>query len=209
MLKNQTEILEQAFDYFSIEKFEGSLTNKNTVITIQSRGKANCYGWCTVECAWYRENEAKDIISELYEINLSAEYINRSFYNTMETLLHEMVHLDNIINGINDCSKNQFHNEKFKDRAESIGLLVEKVKQYGWSNTTLSNELKESVDKFIIDNNINVKIFDIARKDKPIKKVARNNKKIKMICSGCKNIVSCNEEINITCMDCGIDFVKK
>jgi len=211
VLKKQTEILEQAFNYFSLEKFNGTMSDKNTIITIQSRGKANCYGWCTVETAWYKGKLETSEESEVqyHEINISAEYLNRTFYNTMETLLHEMVHLDNIFNGINDCSKKQFHNEKFKDRAESIGLVVDKVKRYGYANTTLSEELKQSVDKFILDNNINVRMFDIARKDKIIKKVNRNNKKIKMICNGCKNVVSCDDEINITCKDCEIQFVKK
>ena len=211
MLKNQIEILEQSFYYFSKSLFNGSLNDENTIITIQSKGKTNSYGWCTVDSAWYKGKdftEEEDCL-QYYEINISAEHLSRNFYNITETLLHEMVHLDNILHRIVDCNRKQNHNENFKIGAERIGLIVEKVKQYGYANTTLGDKLKESVDKFILDKNIDVKIFDIARKDKIIKKVIRNNTKVKMICLGCRNVITCDDELNVTCKDCGIEFTKK
>lgn len=211
MLNEQIKILEKAFDFFSKEKFDNALGNNNTVITIQSKGKLNCYGWCTIEPIWYKgkEEESEDGVTVYYEINLSAEYMNRDFYSIIETLLHEMVHLNNIFNRIEDCSSKQYHNEKFKAEAERIGLIVNKVKRYGWSETILSDELKELTDKFIKEYNINKYAFNIARKDKPVKKVIKRNKKIKMICNGCKKVISSDEALNITCNDCGEEFVVK
>lgn len=212
MLKDQLDALEKGFKYFSNKFYDNTLNEDNTIITIQSKGKTKSYGWCTCEKSWYDGKQTlleEENIPKYYEINISAEHLNRGFANNMETLLHEMVHLDNILHGINDCSTKQFHNENFKKGAERVGLIANKVKQYGYAETSCGKELADDIHNFIVDNNINVKIFDTARKDKIIKKVTRTNKKVKMICLGCKNVVSCDDEINITCKDCGMEFVKK
>jgi len=207
MLKRQMEILEQSFNFFSKELFDSRLSDQNTIITIQTKGKANAYGWCSVDNIWYNGND--DSIVTIREINICAEYLNRPFYNTCETLLHEMCHLDNLLSEINDCSRKQFHNELFKSKAESIGLNVNKIKNYGWSETRLGELLKCLVDKFITDNNIDTRIFNIARKDVKIKRVTKSNKKIKMICKECGVTISCDDEIGVICKKCGNEFIRK
>jgi len=211
LLKNQLDALEKGFKFLSDKFYDNTLNEDNTIITIQSKGKTNSYGWCTCDKSWYNGKyyNEEEKIPKYYEINISAEHLNRGIINNMETLLHEMVHLDNILHNINDCSKKQFHNENFKKGAEKVGLIVTKIKQFGYAQTSLCKELIDDINLFISSNNINAEIFNIARIDKEVKKVTRTNKKIKMICSGCGNIVSCDDEINITCVDCGIDFIKK
>lgn len=56
---------------------------------------------------------------------MCAEYMRRSFEEICGTLLHEMAHLYNLINGIKDCNK-LYHNKKFKEAAEAHGLTVTK-----------------------------------------------------------------------------------
>jgi hypothetical protein len=41
------------------------------------------------------------------------------------------------MNGIEDCSSNQYHNAKFKTQAEALGLKTEKTKK-GYSSTSLT-----------------------------------------------------------------------
>ena len=213
MLKQQIEVLEICFDYFNEKLFNSLLPIP--MITIQSRGKDNCYGWCTVDQVWYKgensdnddnenTNEQNELQSEnFYEINFSAEYLNRKFNDLMETLLHEMVHLSNITQGIDDCSKRQFHNENFKNEAERIGLRVEKVKKFGWTDTHLTEELIMLIDELKVPKDI----FVYARADKPVKKVTKQNTKIKLVCPKCSTKITAEDEIRVMCVDCDCEYV--
>lgn len=204
MLKQQTEVLELSFDYFNEKLFNSLLPQ--AMITIQSRGKDNCFGWCSVDPIWYTGESGTDIeqsTENFYEINFSAEYLNRKFEDIMETLIHEMVHLSNITQGIDDCSKKQFHNENFKNEAERVGLRVEKVKRYGWTDTHLTEELIKLVDELKVPKDI----FVFARIDKAIKKVTKQNTKIKLVCPKCKNKITAEDEINVICKDCDCEYV--
>ena len=91
------------------------------MITIQSRPKA--YGYITCNEVW------TDTDRSYYEINITAEYLNRPIENVLATLQHEMVHLYCMVNGIQDTSKaGRYHNKNFKAEAEKRGLLIEYVK---------------------------------------------------------------------------------
>lgn len=199
MLKPIIDILEYAFDKLNESKFNNELPQ--AVITIQAKGKVDCFGWCTVEPIWYNNKE-----ETFYEINLSAEYLNRSFYETFGTLLHKMIHLSNAIKGISDCNKKQFHNENFKEEAERVGLLVEKVSQHGWTKTIMTEELKQFCDELKIDTSI----FNFARMDKPVRKTIRKNNKVKLICPHCNRKITTDEDsdIQIICGQCNVEFVQ-
>ena len=107
-------------------------------ITIQSSGKRLAMGWCTTHEVW-RDLEGK---VKMYEINLSAEYINVSFEETMDTLMHEMVHLYNLIKKVQDVSRGgTYHNKKFLDQAVKSGFEHKEDKphkKYGYSFVSLT-----------------------------------------------------------------------
>ena len=48
------------------------------------------------------------------EINISAEHLARPPQDIAETLIHEMVHYANHLDGIRDCTVRQYHNLNFK-----------------------------------------------------------------------------------------------
>ena len=82
----------------------------------------------------------------LFEINICADYLNRPYENICETLLHEMVHLYNAQNGVNDtCRAGTYHNLKFKKVAEEHGLLVTKNAKSGFCVTELSIAAKSFI----------------------------------------------------------------
>lgn len=56
----------------------------------------------------------------------------------LSTLLHEVAHSLNHMNGIEDCSSNQYHNAKFKAQAEALGLKTIEVKGKGYASTELT-----------------------------------------------------------------------
>lgn len=111
------------------------------MITVSPDHTRGAYGWCTGWKAWKAgEDEGH------YEINLCAEYLNRPFEETCGTLIYEMVHLQNLQDGVQDTSRSgTYHNKKFKETAEAHGLTVEKGEKYGWHKTALSPEALEFV----------------------------------------------------------------
>ena len=108
--------LNKVFDLLNAEFFEGALSRPT--ITIQSTPKA--YGHFSLrEDTWISKNGAS------HEINLGAGTLARPIEEVVATLLHEMVHYWNFVNGIQDCSRGgTYHNKKFKESAEAHGLLV-------------------------------------------------------------------------------------
>lgn len=133
-LKPVIEELESLFSKFNTRFFAGKL--EQPVITVSPDTTRGAYGWCTGWKAW--QDGTKE--GGYYEINLCAEHLNRPFEQTCSTLIHEMVHLKNLQDGVQDTSRSGlYHNQKFKSVAEETGaLIVEKGEKYGWHITKLS-----------------------------------------------------------------------
>jgi len=198
------EAFDNLFDKFNERFFENALQKPVITISKSKEGKTRTTGWCTTERVWKGGNT-----STYFEINICPEYLYRPIEKTLATLLHEMVHLYNVINGIQDCSRsNQYHNKKFKETAERHGLFVEKDDSYGYVKTTLRPETLEYI------NTLNLKIFDLFREEHPAKSkdayentYENENKKTstrKYICPNCVQSVRATREVNIVCGDCNI-----
>lgn len=149
--------LERVFDFFN-KKFTNSTLPTNVLITIQSRGRRkNSLGWFSPS-QWSSEGE------KYSEINISAETLSQGgVYELVDTLLHEMVHLKNHQEEIEDVSKDGYHNKKFKEQAEKFGLVVDKSNYYGYNVTILSEDTKKIVDLLDIDRSV----FNTVRVEKP------------------------------------------
>lgn len=127
-LKPVIEELESLFSKFNTRFFAGKL--EQPVITVSPDTTRGAYGWCTGWKAW--QDGTKE--GGFYEINLCAEYLNRPFEETCCTLIHEMVHLWNLQEGVQDTSRSgTYHNKNFKTAAEAHGLIVEKTAKHGFS----------------------------------------------------------------------------
>lgn len=144
------DILDKAFGYFNEKLFDNSITIR-PIITIQSKGRKNAYGWFWAG-KWRNGEENR------CEINISAEELARTATSIFETLIHEMVHQYNWQQVINDCSANQYHNRRFKVACEEVGLKCEKMQNYGWAKTSLDERGSVVVNEFIEQNDC--KIFD-------------------------------------------------
>jgi predicted RNA-binding Zn-ribbon protein involved in translation (DUF1610 family) len=212
-----TKELHKAFELLNKRFFENKLPIPAITIQSSSHNKLSM-GWCTLHQVW-GDKEGK---TKMYEINISAEYIDLDFYETMDTLLHEMVHLYNLVHGIKDCSRNNtYHNKNFKDRAIQSGFTYSEDKpdkKYGWSFAKLSDQTKDIISKLDIDQSV----FKISRKGSRYfedinmgidpgtdegNSVAKK-KSLKWVCPDCGVIVrSTKREINIKCGDCEEYFV--
>ena len=133
--------LYRAFDFFNEKFAEGKLPK--VVITIQEAGRRNALGWFGK--GFWSDRICEDGVNE---INLSAEWMSRTPEAILETLLHEMAHLKNAVNGVRDCSSGQYHNKYFKRAAEEFGLTVERGGNKGYAFTALGPVAEEVIKQF-------------------------------------------------------------
>ena len=110
------------------------------VLVVQSKGKhKNALGWCTTQKIWRDNGNDGGGKAEFYEISISAEFLHLPVEEIIDTLLHEMVHLFNLQEGVQDCSRgNTYHNKFFRDTAAAHGLNCKHVPKYGWAMTSLT-----------------------------------------------------------------------
>lgn len=128
--------LEKIFRAVNAKYFGGQL--EEPIITIQSTPKA--YGHVTVAKAWQRGDTTR------HELNIGAGTLNRDIVYVVCTLVHECVHLWNLQNGIQDCSRGgAYHNKRFKEAAEARDLKISYDPRIGWSITEPTDALCEFI----------------------------------------------------------------
>ena len=163
------------------------------VITIQSKGRKSALGW------HWRDKWQNAEPGKLAEINLCAEYLGRSVEEIAETILHEMAHHANSLDGISDCTIRQYHNQHFKHRCEELGLICEKHPSRGWATTSLSDALKVKVAAM----NINADAFTLFRTSPNAKKPETKMKKWRCSCTTVRAAV----QVDAICKKCGLEFI--
>lgn len=199
--------LEKIYNCLNLDFFDGALPVP--IITVQS--KPGTMGHCSVAKVWQRPDEST------YELNIAAEVLNYPIEETLDTMIHEMVHLYCRENGIKEVSRGtQYHNGKFKEEAEKRGLTcVYTGNHYGW-NTTPSERLVE----YALErdwNEIRISrsgtVFPGIRtgeggaahtgngaQSTPGGKRPSSTRKLQCPC--CKNSVRATKTVRIMCMDC-------
>lgn len=190
--------LEKMYRQLNADMFNGEL--EECIITLQPTPKS--YGHVTDSKVW----KLKD--TNRYELNISADALNRPIENIVATLLHEMVHIYNIMNGIQDTSRGRtYHNKNFKTKAENVGLIIEKDNKIGWSITTPSEKLIDYIidqgwtDIYMARNNG----YQPEKSKNPNASgdtEKRPSSTRKYICPCCKNSVRATKIVNIICGDC-------
>jgi len=198
--------LEKLFRMLNEDFFDGQL--EQPIITIQSTPRA--YGHYSVHPIWTVNGEEKR-----HEINIGAGSLsNRPIEFVVGTLLHEMCHMynDTVLN-VQDCSRGgMYHSKKFKEVAESVGLIVTRTEKYGWAHTEPSDALIE----WILDHDIEE--IRINRTEPTGIRVVGGNTAAsggltltgsnpnshsrKYICPCCGNSVRATKQVNVICGDC-------
>ena len=201
--------LNKVFDLLNEEFFENTLIRPT--ITIQSTPKA--YGHFTLN-----DDTWVSTIGSTHEINIGAGTLARPIEDICATMLHEMVHLFNYVNGIQDCSRgNTYHNKRFKASAEAHGLIVNHSEKYGWSHTTPSEALIDFVilnglTDILINRNENYGFF-VGKTgthngtDTP-PPPPRTSSTRKYICPCCRMSVRATRTVRIACIDCDEQMIE-
>ncbi len=191
-LKPVIEKLESYFSKINDKFYNGEL--QKAVITVSPDNTKGAYGWCTSWKAW-KDSDNQD--EGYYEINICAEYLSRPFEDVIGTLMHEMVHLYNLQNGVKDTSRGgTYHNKKFKEAAEAHGLLPEKDEKYGWIGRKLNDEAKAFVES------LHETKFDLFRETPTKIKGTSKQSSRKYVCPCCGLIIRATKEVKVMCMEC-------
>ena len=171
------------------------------MITLQKAKRRGNLGWFTLGRVWTDKEAEKP----RYEINISAEHLGDDLNDVIGTLLHEMVHYSNKVAEIKDCN-GQVHNRKFRDLAESVDLIIEKTKKYGFGCTTCSDPLKTYISETIKPDSNCFKYFRC-------EKAIQGEKKEKTIftyeCPQCGEKVRAKRDKRIICGECECEFEMK
>jgi hypothetical protein len=199
-IEKATSELHRCFSLFNQHFFNNEL--KEPAITIQSKGKRNAYGWCS-RIEFWQGQESR------HEINISAEYLDRPYLDILQTLLHEMVHLDNGAKGIQDVSRSgQYHNKRFKETCELKGLTYphdKPDKKIGYSAVVLKPETKELIESSF---NVTQESFSIARVV-PEQVKANSPKSYKLECPSCGLKVRATKQgLSVNCNECKQELIE-
>ena len=186
--------LNKLFDMLNQEVFENALSRPT--ITIQSTPRA--FGHFSLSPdTWI------SVSGCTHEINIGAGTLARPIESVVATLLHEMVHYYNYVNGVQDCSRSgTYHNKRFKVSAESHGLDVSYNPQYGWTTTTANDQLIE----FILEHDLSDILINRNEWDDTSTPPKGSNSR-KYVCPCCHNSVRATKCVNVACMDCSSPMV--
>ena len=195
--------LEKMFRILNNYYFNGEI--EEPIITIQSTPSA--YGHVTVAKAWHKANG-----DERHELNIDAGTLDRPIEDVTATLLHEMIHLYHLQNGVKDCSRGStYHNKKFKVTAEACDLKIDYDSRIGWSITSPTEKLIELIiaqgwedicigrmDGYVSRGTGRGASSGNTEPPKP-KKTSSTRK---YICPRCRMSVRATREVNLICGDC-------
>lgn len=209
--------LYKVFDQLNEKLFEGCLPK--CMLTVQAEGrKHGILGWTTVYKVWTGTQEG-----DQWEINLVAEYLNRPYLEVISTLLHEMVHLENLSKGVKDVSGFGYHNSNFKEAAEKRGMWCGKHSKpsCGLAHTWLKDETVDLIMGLDFDKSVfTIRRYHIGeigtrapgaddgdqggKEPGTVKPPKQKTKMLKWSC-GCTN-VRCAVKLEATCEKCGQKF---
>ena len=192
-------VLEELYRIFSIlnmHYYDDQLPEP--IITIQKGKSRNNLGWFSLDPIWISENDEDN----KYEINISAEHLNRGIYDIIGIVQHEMVHYQNRLNNVKDVNNNR-HNKKFKSLAEEKDLIVRSHKSYGWGVTGPSEKFIKYIDECIKPNK---KCFLYFRQVTTDKKKKREKKIFKYVCPKCDEVAKAKLDVDIECGKCKCKF---
>ena len=202
-MSRTVQMLETIYKTVNDDLFEGKLPM--CIITVQTTPGG--YGHSSRSKIWNSANEDR------YELNIDTETLSLPIEETLDTMIHEMIHLYCRENNIQETSRGgYYHNAKFKELAIGKHLQVEQTGKYGWNTVAKDNvwlteyALSRGFDDFKISKRGATKVisgsatgikFPTEDQEGPKQSSTR-----KYQCPKCKNSVRATKDLFIICGDC-------
>lgn len=198
--------LEKMYNTLNLDFFEGALPLP--IITVQS--KPGTYGHCSAAKIWQRKDD------DTYELNVAAEVLMLPIEETIDTMIHEMIHLYCRQNNIKECSRGgAYHNGKFKEEAEKRGLTCEYDERIGWYTKPSEKLIEYALEKEWTELKIARKMtiglppmIGGGSKEPKETKETKPSSTRKYLCLKCGNSVRATKDLNLICGDCMIQMKK-
>ena len=200
--------LEHIYNSLNADFFAGELPTP--IITVQS--KPGTMGHCSVSKIWQRKDD------KTYELNIAAEVLNYPIEETLDTMLHEMVHLYCRQHDIKEVSRGgKYHNKRFKAIAEEHGLTCVPCGQYGWNTTPGDNLVEYALNKgwneILLGRNslppaMRTGATGTAQPGTAPGGGKRPSSTRKLVCPKCSQSVRATRKVNILCGDCLLPMVE-
>ena len=170
-----------------------------TILVTRKTGRT--MGHFTHAKLWKAGDEA------FHEIMISANYFTRGARAVLGTLLHEVAHSLDLQAGIQGVTGDGYHNKKFKDTAEALGLTITQAKGIGWSVTEVSDACAERwAEALALIENALALMAD----SEQAKKTGGRNKNLKSARCGCGGVIRLSatvlEKCAPKCQNCGEYF---
>jgi hypothetical protein len=170
-----------------------------TILVTRKTGRT--MGHFTHAKLWKAGDEA------FHEIMISANYFERGARAVLGTLLHETAHSLDLQAGIQGVTGDGYHNKKFKETAEALGLTITQAKGIGWSVTEVSDACAERwAEALALIENALALMAD----SEQAKKTGGRNKNLKSARCGCGGVIRLSatvlEKCAPKCQNCGEYF---
>lgn len=201
--------LEKMYTHINADFFGGTLPVP--IITVQS--KPGTFGHCSTAKVWKRKGD------DAYELNIAAEVLSYPIEETLDTMIHEMVHLYCRENGIKETSRGgKYHNKRFKEEAEKRGLECFQTEGYGWNTRPTDKLVEYALGKGWSEIEMNrggiqfpgirTGATGTAATGPQIQGGKRPSSTRKLQCPCCGNSVRATKTVRIMCMDCNEQMIE-
>ncbi|MGL5823828.1 MAG: hypothetical protein ACRCYU_03165 [Nocardioides sp.] len=98
---------------------------------------------------WVAAGEGSEAVAELF---VGGEGLQRGAESVLATLLHEAAHGIAHVRGIQDTSRQgRYHNGRYRDLGEEVGLTITKTGDIGWSGTALASGTAEEYSAEVVE----------------------------------------------------------
>lgn len=116
------------------------------------------------------------------------------------SMLHQMVHIYNHVNDVKDnCDKQRYHNQYFREEAERIGLVTMYDLRKGYDTVGLQKNEFEKIRKYFD--------YDKFHKEIVTKERTADIRFLAHKCPKCNRMVKTLESNNIICGFCYVNYV--
>ena len=143
-----------------------------------------------------------------YEINLVPLFFDNGASEILQVLTHEMVHLYNLVNGVNDMTGKAKHNKRFYKKAKEVGLEAEFDSKVGYGYTVATPELKQYFNDEV---KVDISKFNMFRYVPPTPPKEKKETKhfTAFVCPGCGMEAKGEDGMLLKCGSCDLDLEEK